>query len=137
LTSLHHSTSGNISPPDHTAAHNFSAFQQNFVWFQGQILLPTDSVNIAPPSHTTLDNFLLQPNDSSQSQIAPPILDQTVNQQQPAQLSTNKRAQKSSTTSAKRWEPHKSRIRQLCVSEAKSLEELRGIMNRKLDIDLT
>jgi len=137
LTPLYHSTSGNISPLEHTTAHNFSSFQQNFVCFQDQILLPTDSVNIGPPNHMTPDNFFLEQNNSSRSQIAPPILNQPVNQQQPAQVSTNKRAQKASTMSAKRWAPHKNRIRQLYVSEAKSLEELREVMNRELGINLT
>jgi hypothetical protein len=136
LTPLHHSISGNISTPDHTDAHNFSSLQQNYVCFQGQIVLPTDSVNIGPPNHTNPDNFLLQ-YDSSPSQIAQPILNQTVNQQEPAQVLTNKRAQKASTMSAKRWAPHKNRIRQLYVSEAKSLEELREIMNTELGISLT
>jgi hypothetical protein len=137
LSPLHCSASGNIAPPDHTAAYNFSSFRQNHVRFQGQIVLPSDRVNIGPPNPTAPDNFFLQQIVSSQSQIAPPILDQPVNQHQPAQLSTNKRARKASTMSTMKWAPHKNRMRQLYVSEAKSLEELREVMNRELGMNLT
>jgi hypothetical protein len=137
LSPLHCSASGSIAPPDHTAAYNFSSFRQNHVRFQGQIVLPSDRVNIGPPNPTTPDNFFLQQNVSSQSQIALPILDQPVNQHQPAQASTNKRAPKTSTMSTMMWAPHKNRLRQLYVSEAKSLEELREVMNRELRMNLT
>jgi hypothetical protein len=137
LTLLHCSTSGNIAPPDHTAAYNFSSFRQNHARFQDQMVLPSDRVNIGPPNPTTPDNFFLQQNVSSQSQIAPSILDQPVNQQQPAQVSTNKRARKASTMSIMKWAPHKNRMKQLYVSEAKSLEELREVMNRELGMNLT
>jgi hypothetical protein len=137
LTPLHCSTSGNMAPPDHTAAYNFSVFRQNHFRFQGQLVLPSDRANIGPPNLTTPDNFLLQQNVSSQSQIVPSILKQPVNQHQPAEVSTNKRARKASTMSAMQWAPHKNRVRQLYVSEAKSLEELREIMNTELGINLT
>jgi hypothetical protein len=39
LTLLHCSTSGNIAPPDHTAAYNFSSFRQNHARFQDQMVL--------------------------------------------------------------------------------------------------
>jgi len=137
LSPLHCSASGGIAPPDHTAAYNSSSFRQNHARFQGQIVLPSDRVNTGPPNPTTPDNFFLQHNVSSQSQIAPPILDQPVNQHQPAQASTNKRARKAPTMSTMKWAPHKNRMRQLYVTEAKSLEELREVMNRELGMNLT
>jgi hypothetical protein len=36
-----------------------------------------------------------------------------------------------------KWAPHKNRMKQLYVSEAKSLEELREVMNRELGMNLT
>ncbi|KAH8654630.1 hypothetical protein BGZ60DRAFT_343054, partial [Tricladium varicosporioides] len=51
-------------------------------------------------------------------------------QQQKSQLSTRKRALKAATISATNWKPHEGRIRQLYVTEKKTIEELRDIMNK-------
>jgi len=102
---------------------------------------PTIYVNSSfmPPDHTSVHNFtsFQQNNVSSQSQNALPVLDQPFHRQQPAQILTRKRAPKAATMSAKKWKPHKNRIRQLYVSDSKSIEELGEIMNKELGITAT
>jgi hypothetical protein len=102
---------------------------------------PTIYVNgsIMPPAHTSAHNFssFRQNNVFSQSQNVSPVLDQPFNRQQPAQFLTRKRAPKAPTMSAKNWKPHKNRIRQLYVSEGRSIKELREIMNKELGITAT
>lgn len=105
------------------------------------LLYPTIHANasIMPPDYMPAHNFLSFPqnNVSSQSQNVFPVLEQPFNQQQPAQILTRKRAPKAPTMSAKTWEPHKDRIRQLYVTERKSIEELREMMNKELGITAT
>jgi hypothetical protein len=98
-----------------------------------------DNGDMLPPDHLPTHNFSsFRQNDVfSQSQNALPVLDQPFNQQQPAQILTRKRAPKAPTMSAKDWKPHKNRVRQLYVSQGKSIEELREIMNRELGITAT
>jgi hypothetical protein len=138
-----------------TLPQSFSALNErleastNFAWAQPQAIFtletslwfPTISVdgNIISPANTGAHNFSLfrQNNVSSQSQNALPVLDQPFDQQQPSQFVFQKRAPKAPTMSAKNWKPHKNRIRQLYVSEGKSIKKLHEIMNKELGITAT
>lgn len=131
-----------------TPLQEFPAFDErsngsmNPAWVEAHaIFRPTSYANdsIMPPDHTSAHNFssFWQNNASSQSQNALPDLDQPSNRQRPAQFLTGKRAPKAPTMSAKDWNPHKDRIRQLYVSKGKSIEELREIMNREFGITAT
>jgi len=117
----------------------------NFAWAEPHTIFPPETslqcpaiVNSSsiPPDHMTAHNF--SPCDvSSQNQNALPTLDQPSNRRPSAQFVTRKRAQKAPTMPAENWEPHKDRIKKLYVSEGKSIEELRGIMNKELEISAT
>ncbi|KAH6671098.1 hypothetical protein B0J14DRAFT_595317 [Halenospora varia] len=121
----------------------------NFAWAEPHAIFPLETslqcpttyVNgsIMPPDQASVHNFssFRQNNVSSQSQNALPVLDQSFNRQRPAQCLTRKRTVKAPTMSAENWKPHKNRIRQLYVSEGKSIEELREIMNKDLGITAT
>ena len=95
--------------------------------------------SVMPPDCTAADNFSWFPqnNVSPQNKHELPVLDQPFNRQRLAQFPTRKRAPKAPTISAKNWASHQDRIRQLYVSEGKSIEELREIMNQELGITAT
>jgi len=121
----------------------------NSSWADSQAIFPLEvllqypaicvSGSIIPPDHISADTFssFQQHKNSSQNQSGLTALNQPLNQQQPAESLTRKRAPKAPTLSAKIWEPHKDRMKQLYVSEGKTIHELHEIMNKELGIIAT
>ncbi|KAH7417966.1 hypothetical protein BKA64DRAFT_184602 [Cadophora sp. MPI-SDFR-AT-0126] len=116
-----------------------------FIWAEPHAILPPETslqcpaivngVGI-PPDQATAHNFS-SCDDFSRNHNAVPTLDQPSNQRPTTPFVTRKRAPKAPTMHAKDWEPHKDRIKRLYVSEHKSIEELREIMNTELGISAT
>jgi len=121
----------------------------DYVWTEPQAIFPPEtslqcpaicaSGSTMPPDHTSADTFssFQQQNVSSPNQNGLTVLNQPFDQQQPAESLTRKRAPKAPTLSAKIWKPHMDRMKQLYVSEGKTIHELREIMNKELGITAT
>lgn len=101
------------------------------VWQVDHSLTPPKFPPTQNPPTSAQNKFLSQVQDN------PRVIELANSQRQTSQLSTRKRAPKAATISATNWKPHEGRIRQLYVTEKKTIEEMRDIMNKDLGMEAT
>jgi hypothetical protein len=105
---------------------------EHLSFFTEETLIPLD-VNMLDHGPSSLSPDVNLPH----KQVAQSVVDKSLTKQLTTKKKSQKRAPKSPTISAKKWDLHKDRIRQLYVTEKKSFNKLRDVMNQELGIMAT
>ncbi|EPE24439.1 Ankyrin repeat-containing protein [Glarea lozoyensis ATCC 20868] len=74
---------------------------------------------------------------SPKGQVVRPVVNNFLTERCSISKLTQKRAPKAPTISAKKWELHRDRIRQLYVTQKKTIKEVRDVMNKELGLPAT